>query len=964
MDDTLVPSRTRAQAVWGATRGAFSADARALVALAVLTTIVAWNLLAFDDWLTRSDMVTQYLPWFTFLGEQLRALDIPGWNPHLFSGAPFAGNPQSNWMYVPAMVTFPLLPTLWAFKAMVVVQLAVAGITTYAYGRVLGFGSMAALVAAITYVVGPLLYWTTYCCLIMGEFAVWIPLLLLGLELALRAHRWPDRVVPWGLTGCALSQMFAGWVGEGWIYAGLLIAAYIGYRVLLSPPRSETGLRARLAVGVVTGLAAVGFGLALAAAGILPRLAINPQTLLAGGDYTRVGGASTLNPPWALDYLVAQVIGMGTGDHHRAAGFGGAVVILTLLAPLLAGRRFAVPFFAVLTLVALTLILDTTPLHRLFYLIPRYQVLHEHDPWRVVALAAIGPAMLSGAAVEALPAWLGQWGRLPLIASPLLLTSLAAAMLPSVERVGGVVGWAPIAAAVTATLVLAAAVATTNGGSSRPAVGRILRGVKIVVLVAVFAQPMGLELTGSWLGWPHDPRWEPHWRPDPAVARALAVEVAKVDPDGVGGFLLARLAAAESFRYAGYSHRGGSYMARWSEPNVQAILVNGRSVFLDLYEIQGYDPIQLSRYAEFVAAINGAPQNYHTAFLQPPKEGVPDRARRPRPGRSDRGQSAPRSSGNTSPRQLIPSSQFHSALLDLLDVRYVLVDASLRQDRDDVIALTAGRREVFRTEHVVVYERASAPPHAWIVHDVRPVTRGEALPLLTGGVVDPYQTALVEGVPPVTAAPDDSAADLARVAAYGPDMMSITTQTAAPGLLVVSEIYESGWRAYVDGEEVEILPTDHALRGIPIPSGEHTVEMRYDPLSLRLGLWISGITAAVMLSAGIVAGWNRFRHVGTTHRADPATPAAAGRDRPVQPNSRASRLARRESGTRRLVPDVCRKSLPRPGVVWLAVRVPCPALLVAHGDEPSAIDVFDENLVVGDSHVDADRGHLQPEASS
>ena len=96
--------------------------------------------------------------------------------------------------------------------------------------------------------------------------------------------------------------------------------------------------------------------------------------------------------------------------------------------------------------------------------------------------------------------------------------------------------------------------------------------------------------------------------------------------------------------------------------------------------------------------------------------------------------------------------------------------------------------------------------------------------------------------------------------------MTIATQTAAPGLLVVSEIYESGWRAYVDGEEVEILPTDHALRGIPIPSGEHTVEMRYDPLSLRLGLWISAIATAVMVVIFVIAAWSwlsgRIRRVG------------------------------------------------------------------------------------------------------
>jgi hypothetical protein len=269
-------------------------------------------------------------------------------------------------------------------------------------------------------------------------------------------------------------------------------------------------------------------------------------------------------------------------------------------------------------------------------------------------------------------------------------------------------------------------------------------------------------------------------------------------------------------------------MGRRFEPAISALLVNGRPIYLGLYDIQGYNPLHLKRYDEFVTALNGAPQDYHTAFLLP--------------------------------------SGLRSPLLDLLDVSYIVQDAALPSYRSDVRTLRAETRVVFSTPRVIVHERDSAPPHAWIVHDVRPVTRGEALPLLTSGVVDPYQTALVEGVPPVTAAPDDSAAEAVRVTAYEPDRMSIATQTAAPGLLVVSEIYESGWRAYVDGEEVEILPTHHALRGIPIPSGEHTVEMRYDPLSLRLGLWISGIATAAMVVIFAIAGWSwlngRIRRVG------------------------------------------------------------------------------------------------------
>ncbi len=227
-----------------------------------------------------------------------------------------------------------------------------------------------------------------------------------------------------------------------------------------------------------------------------------------------------------------------------------------------------------------------------------------------------------------------------------------------------------------------------------------------------------------------------------------------------------------------------------------------------------------------MTALNGAPQDYHTAFLLP--------------------------------------SGLRSPLLDLLDVRYIVQDAALPAYRHDVRTLRAETRVVFRTPRVIVHERDSAPTHAWIVHDVRPVTRGEALPLLTSGVVDPYQTALVEGEPPVVAVPQEAATESARVTAYEPDRVTIAAQAAAPGLLVVSEVYESGWRAYVDGDEVEILPTHHALRGVPIPSGEHTVEMQYDPLSLRLGLWISGMATAAMLAIFIIAGWSWLS--GRVHR--------------------------------------------------------------------------------------------------
>ena len=836
-------------------------DGAALAVLGALIAVVGWNRLVFDAWLTRFDMFTFFLPWYTFLGERLRAFDVPGWNPHLFSGAPFAGDPESGWMYAPAMLFFALLPTLAAFKGIVLVQLAVAALSTYALARAIGMGAMAALTAGAVYLTGPFLHWNTHCCLIFSQFAAWIPAALLGVELALRAGSRRGRIAAWFLGGFAVSQMLGGWIGEGWLYAMLLPAAYIGYRAVLAPPRSALRIGQRFAAAVATGFGILGSGLALAAAGMLPRLAVNAETNLAGGDYSALGEAGVLNPPWAWDYLLAQTLGVGSGYHFRAASFGGAAVVLSLLALVMAGRRLAAPFFAGLTLVAMLLTLAWTPLHELFYLIPRFRAFHDHDAWRTISLAAIGPAMLSGAAIESLPAWRGRRAFLPVVFIPLGLMVLVDGVLRRREMA---LGWQPLAAALLTTLLVAIVVAfpkptgrraqpgrrsdvrvalgpqghiprSGNGpsASGRPsdagiAPTRVSGLVPALILAVALVIPTGLELSGSWLGWPANDAWEETWAADPAWEAALRADARSSDPGGAGEFLQRRLAESGPFRYAGYGGfgypgdeaRAGSYMGRRFDPAVQALLVNGRPIYLGLYDIQGYNPLHLARYDDVITALNGEPQDYHTSFLLP--------------------------------------SGLDSPLLDLLNVRYIVLDAGMPPNRDDVRAVTSGAREVFGAPEVVVYERSSVLPHAWIVHDVRQVARGEALPQLVAGDVDPYRTALVEGALPETQAPPPGAEETARVVAYEPDTIEIATDASAPGLLVVSEVYASGWRAFVDGEEAPILPTHHILRGVPIPAGQHTVALRYDPVSLRIGMWISGIAGVAMAASFAAVGWSRL----------------------------------------------------------------------------------------------------------
>jgi len=185
----------------------------------------------------------------------------------------------------------------------------------------------------------------------------------------------------------------------------------------------------------------------------------------------------------------------------------------------------------------------------------------------------------------------------------------------------------------------------------------------------------------------------------------------------------------------------------------------------------------------------------------------------------------------------------------MLNVRYIVVSLSPPRGQDDARAIGAGKTEVFRNEEVVIFENPHAFSRAWIVHEVRPNNDGEGLRQLADGTVDGHGVAFIDGATPDVDPVVTSGPDAEHVAVTGRDEESLTAEVRiqSAALVVFSEIYEPGWTAYVDGERTEIVRTNHALRGVAAPAGEHTVELRYEPESLRIGLWISLVTSIAVV---------------------------------------------------------------------------------------------------------------------
>ncbi|MCM1137954.1 MAG: YfhO family protein [Muribaculum sp.] len=69
---------------------------------------------------------------------------------------------------------------------------------------------------------------------------------------------------------------------------------------------------------------------------------------------------------------------------------------------------------------------------------------------------------------------------------------------------------------------------------------------------------------------------------------------------------------------------------------------------------------------------------------------------------------------------------------------------------------------------------------------------------------------------------------------YAPNRLTYNAKTARGGVAVFSEVFFPwGWQATIDGSEVPIGRVNYVLRAINVPAGNHTIEMVFDPQSLR-----------------------------------------------------------------------------------------------------------------------------------
>ena len=143
-------------------------------------------------------------------------------------------------------------------------------------------------------------------------------------------------------------------------------------------------------------------------------------------------------------------------------------------------------------------------------------------------------------------------------------------------------------------------------------------------------------------------------------------------------------------------------------------------------------------------------------------------------------------------------------LLGMLNVRFVVSEFDLNSEGLNLVA---------RIDSTRIYENLKVLPRAWIQPDKLSFeTKSQEIPVVF----------------------------------YSPNQ--IVLDATGPGLMVLSEIYYSGWYATVDGQEAAIGNHSGVFRAVELSPGKHVVKFFYQPDSVYIGL---GIFALAMIGITI-----------------------------------------------------------------------------------------------------------------
>jgi hypothetical protein len=183
-----------------------------------------------------------------------------------------------------------------------------------------------------------------------------------------------------------------------------------------------------------------------------------------------------------------------------------------------------------------------------------------------------------------------------------------------------------------------------------------------------------------------------------------------------------------------------------------------------------------------------------------------------------------------------------SPILDLFAVSAVLSKNSIQHAR---------LKPVLEREGFYVYHRKGSLGRARLVGQAQIAISSESAPLqLASGAIDLVNETLLDfqyaGRQAELLGAPQNPGRITQFERPSKNQVHVRVEDSHGGYLVLHEQHYPGWSATLNGQQVEILRSDHAYQALALDPGLNVVEFSYSPNSVRYGLLIS---AASLLAA-------------------------------------------------------------------------------------------------------------------
>lgn len=238
--------------------------------------------------------------------------------------------------------------------------------------------------------------------------------------------------------------------------------------------------------------------------------------------------------------------------------------------------------------------------------------------------------------------------------------------------------------------------------------------------------------------------------------------------------------------------------------------------YYQIPSIEGYDALYQARYGEFVsAASDGKIKELERSVVQLSKNG-----------------------------------QYTDAWLSLMGVKYLI---HRKSDGRNVWVFPHWNyphyQSVYEDDSFEVFENTQSMPRVTLHSSYRVSTsKQESINYLVQKDLDLRDTVILESEP--IDHPEEGSGS-ATLVSTNTNKTIVRVSTNVPKLLLLSDVYDKGWKAYIGNKEVPMYRANYAFRAVLVPQGESEVVFRYMPLSFMVGVYSLFIAMIIILLGSI-----------------------------------------------------------------------------------------------------------------